>query len=82
MMLAMSAGLVLERREDHAARRPWPLPHQNQARDLQPALVRPRRELLAAHAAYGRHVVAQERHRMRLQRELQGLIVLDHMFAE
>ena len=77
-----NGGLVFQRHEDDALGGARPLPHQHQAGDGDASARSHAGELLVAHDAAPVELAAQERHRMRLQRQMQMPIVLDHLLAE
>ena len=77
-------GLVLERHEDDALRRSRPLPHQHEAGDgdphILPQIVAAQRRV--AHGAERGEALAEEAHRMLLQRQAGGHIILHDMLGE
>ena len=76
-----AGGFVFQRREDHAIGGARALAHQHEPADGDAAAGRQAGKLLVAQNIAPLEFAAQERHRMRLERQMQMPIILDHLLA-
>ena len=76
------AGLVLDGHEDDALGRAGPLADQDEAGDRDPAARAQALQPFVGDDPQGLEVAAHEAHRMRLQRQRQEAIIVDHLLAD